>query len=101
MGVSNLQSEIKSHEERDLHLRGKKAVLSEDVRFFTGLYSFGPAARKRVFPKGTIIELDYYQAISGLYMFKFDYITDRIKNKKVSFPLREGKFTWLKEEEQC
>jgi hypothetical protein len=98
MGVSNLQSEIKSDQDRDFSQRGQKAVLTEDVSFFTGLYSFGPSARKRVFPKGTTIELDYYQAVSGLYMFKFEYKDSelsRASDKVVSFPLRHYKFRWL------
>lgn len=72
----------------DTALKGKKAVLSENVSFNTSVTLAN--MHKKVFKKGEVVELSFYQPISGLYIFKFRRYGDTWE-----FPIRDTKFEWL------
>jgi hypothetical protein len=72
--------------ENSREMKGRKAILTEDVSFKTNMND----SSRILFKKGTEVELSYYQGISDLYIFLF-----KKGQGKWEFPIRSYKFEWV------
>lgn len=83
--VSKASDDLGKHKK---DVKGKKAVLSKDISFFSGFNR--TEKNKHRFKVGTQVEAIYSIAGTKITMFKFT------KNKLTyEYPLKEGSFEWM------
>lgn len=74
----------------DFSVKGKKAILTKEVGFYSSFSSFQQRKGKNIFPKGT--EVTAYGIVhgTGLTLFNFKH-----KDEVLQFPLRDEKFKYV------